>query len=270
MSFIHPTLEYGDVLFAGTYMYDSDLCKLDILQIEAMRIATGATARSNINLLYNDLGWASLSSRRQIHCLTLMYKIVNGNAPKYLKDLIPDRNLPDGRQNLTSFTNEEIRIPFTRTESFNRSFLPHTIRLWNDLDREVRQLLTLESFKQALKEPKDRMLSILYYGKRWPSIQHARIRIGCSKLNEHLYNNLHVLPSPQCNCGWTVEDSMHYFFMCPQYNAQRIQLMNTIANIPVEISLDILLYGDPYATDDKNYQLFEAVHQYILDTKRFE
>jgi hypothetical protein len=170
MSFIRPTLEYADVLFTGTY--DSDLCKLDMLQVEAMRIVTGATARSNIRLLYDDLGWPSLSFRRQIHCLCLMYKIVNGNAPEYLKDLIPARDLPGGRQNLRSCTNEEIKIPFARTESFNRSFLPFTLRLWNDLDLETRQILTLDSFKQALKEPKDRMLSILYYGKR-PSIQHA-------------------------------------------------------------------------------------------------
>jgi hypothetical protein len=142
--------------------------------------------------------------------------------------------------------------------------------LWNDLDLETRQIPTLDSFKQALKEPKDRMLSILYYGKRWPSIQHARIRIGCSKLNEHLCNNLHVLPSPQCSCGWAIEDNMHYLFMCPQYNAQRIQMMNNIANIPVEINLDTLLYGDSDATDDNNYQLIEAVHQFILDTKRFD
>ena len=82
------------------------------------------------------------------------------------------------------------------------------------------------------------------------------------------------------------------------------QMMNTISTIPVEINLDTLLYGDPDVTydnnfsinerglavtqanssdtslclrfnrlispDDNNYQLFEAVHQFILDTKRFD
>jgi hypothetical protein len=268
MSFIRPSLEYADVLFAGTY--DSDLCKLDMLQAEAMRIVTGATARSNIRLLYEDLGWPTLQSRRRIHCLCLMYKIVNGNAPQYLKALIPVRYQPDGMHSLRSFANEEIRAPFARTESFTRSFLLYTIKLWNELDIETRHLPTLDSFKLALKEPKDRMLSILYYGKRWPNIHHARIRIGCSKLNNHLCNNLHVLPSPQCNCGWANEDPMHFLFMCPHYNAQRNILMNNISNIPVAINLDNMLYGDPDATDANNYKLFEAVHQYILDTKRFE
>jgi hypothetical protein len=146
-SFIRPTLEYADVLYAGTY--DSDLCKLDTLQVEAMRIVTGATARSNISLLYEDLGWENLYSRRQVHCLSLMYKIVNGNAPQYLKELIPVRDQPVGALNLRSQANEEIRIPFARTESFNRSFLLFSIRLWNDLDREIRNISSLESFKQT-------------------------------------------------------------------------------------------------------------------------
>jgi hypothetical protein len=199
-----------------------------------------------------------------------MYKIVNGNAPQYLKELIPVRDQPVGALNLRSQANEEIRIPFARTESFNRSFLLFSIRLWNDLDREIRNISSLESFKQTLKEPKDRMINILYYGKRWPNIYHARIRIGCSNLHEHLCNNLHVIPSPECDCGHSVEDPMHYFFMCPLFNAQRISLMNTIIALSVDNSLDTLLYGDPNAANDQNYQVFEAVHQFLVDTKRFE
>ena len=63
MSFIRPCLEYGDVLWAGTY--DSDLSKIDAIQVEAMRIVTGATARSNINLLYEETGWPTLSWFKQ-------------------------------------------------------------------------------------------------------------------------------------------------------------------------------------------------------------
>jgi hypothetical protein len=56
-----------------------------------------------------------------------MYKIVNGNAPQYLKELIPVRDQPVGALNLRSQANEEIRIPFARTESFNPSFLLFSI-----------------------------------------------------------------------------------------------------------------------------------------------
>ena len=49
-SFVRPCLEYGDCLLAGTF--EVDLNKVDNVQVEAMRIVTGATARSNINSLY--------------------------------------------------------------------------------------------------------------------------------------------------------------------------------------------------------------------------
>ena len=42
-----------------------------------MRIITGATERSNISSMYEDLGWVCPSRRRLIHRLTLFYKITN-------------------------------------------------------------------------------------------------------------------------------------------------------------------------------------------------
>ena len=57
-------------------------------------------------------------------------------------------------------------------------------------------------------------------------------------------------------------------------NAQRIQLLNTIANIPFEINLgkliNLLFYMGILVLTYKNDQLFEAVHQFILDTKLFD
>ena len=52
MSFVLPIMEYGDVVSP-----DCDLEKLDKVNIRAMRIITGATERSNINSMYEDLGW---------------------------------------------------------------------------------------------------------------------------------------------------------------------------------------------------------------------
>ena len=104
-------MEYGDVLYAGTY--DSDLCKLDRIQVNAMRVVTGATERSNIALLYEDLCWPHLASRRKEHCLTLMYKMVNGLVPHYLSDLMPQRQGFDRGHILWSDKNGLLQIPFT-------------------------------------------------------------------------------------------------------------------------------------------------------------
>ena len=45
--------------------------------------------RYNINSMYEDLGWVSLSRRRLIHRLTLFYKITNNMTPQYLADIVP-------------------------------------------------------------------------------------------------------------------------------------------------------------------------------------
>jgi len=192
-SFIRPSMEYGDNLFAGTY--DSDLCKLDRIQVDAMRIVTGATEKSNIARLYEELKWTPLATRRNQHCLSLMYKIIRGLTPQYLYDLLPRRHqMHDGRV-LRSNVNNLLPVPFARTESLRRSFIPHTIRLWNNLDRKARDSETLIAFKSAVKGPKKDDTKLFYVGKRWPAIHHARLWIGCSKLNAHLSLNLHVIPS---------------------------------------------------------------------------
>ena len=68
----------------------------------------------------------------------------------------------------------------------------------------------------------------------------------------------------------SVEDPMHYFFMCLLFNAHRILLVNTMIALSVGNSLDILLYGDRNTSDDQNDQVIKAVHQFLLDTNSSE
>ena len=234
-----------------------------------MRIVTGATEKSNIALLYEDLNWSPLDVRRKTHCLTLMYKILNGQTPDYLQTLIPNRQNDQGRP-LRSATRNLIPIPFARTETYRRSFIPNAIRLWNNLDQRIRASPSLEVFKGHFKTKSNDMTKLLYIGTRWPSIHHARLRIGCSKLNAHLYTNLHVTPSPQCRCGHPFEDPRHFFFICPLFHAQRTTLMETITRISNNIAIETLLYGDPLIPFNGNVAIFNAVHKFIIDSHRFD
>ena len=268
LSFIRPSMEYGDVLFAGTY--ESDLCKLDRLQVDAMRIVTGATEKSNIILLYEDLGWTYLETRRQQHCLALIFKIVHGLAPTYLEDIMPQRPEVQGARRLRSHGRDNIPVLFTRTETYRRSFVPYATGLWNKLSRNTRNSPSLDSFKSTLKGPMKEVNKLYCYGKRLPSIYQARMRIGCSKLNAHLCYNLHVIPSPQCQCGCPLEDPNHFFFICPIFLAQRRSLLNIITHVSNNINVKTLLYGDPNMNLEQNKLLFEAVHKFILETHRFD
>ena len=71
MSFIRPTLEYADCIWAGTY--EVYLSKHDKVQIDAMWIVSGAVACSNINNSYEELCWPSLEQRRIEHTLSMFF-----------------------------------------------------------------------------------------------------------------------------------------------------------------------------------------------------
>ena len=110
---------------------------------------------------------------------------------------------------------------------------------------------------------------LYYYGKRWPAIHHARLRIGCSKLNSDLCHNLHVIESAQCQCGSATEDACHFFFDCKLYNDERQDLLSALLNI-AEPLLPTILFGSKELTMEENQEVFHAVHNFITVTKRFE
>ena len=126
----------------------------------------------------------------------------------------------------------------------------------------------MDEFKQYLHDKRKEKNPLYYYGKRWPQIHHSRMRIGCSKLKADLCYNLHVIDEPTCPCGAEIEDSYHYFFMCPDYNDLRLKLFNQIAPY-CAASINTLLYGHPNLNLNVNSCIFDAVHEYILETKRF-
>ena len=158
---------------------------------------------------------------------------------------MPQREEVQMVRRLRSIERYDIPVLFTRTETYRRSFVPYTTGLWNKLNKDTRNSPTLDSFKSTVKGPKKEVNKLFSFGKRIPSIHQARMRIGCSKLNAHLCYNLHVIPSPQCQCGCPLEDPNHFFFTCPIFLAQRTSLLNIITHISNNINIETLLHGDP-------------------------
>ena len=79
LSCIRPVMEYADIVWSGAPF--SLLAKLDQIVSKAMRLITGAPAKSNMDNLYKETGWPLLSERHEIHILKMMYKITNNFAP---------------------------------------------------------------------------------------------------------------------------------------------------------------------------------------------
>ena len=114
---------------------------------------------------------------------------------------------------------------------------------------------------------KSKSAPLYNFGQRNSNIKHAQLRMKCSKLNFHLFR-LHVIDSPKCSCGYNSEDSEHFLLMCPLYDNERIELINTIIDLQSRFTLDTLLFGDDQLSFQENTSLFKAIHKYIEATGR--
>jgi hypothetical protein len=265
-SFIQPKLEYGDVLFAGAPVFEIN--KLDLIEKDAIRIITGVTFRCKKLYIDRELGWDTLHTRRKIHLLVQLYKIIHQKAPSYLCVILTDLLNRDTDHSYNLRPNSKLKLPFSRTLTFKNSFFPLSMKLWNELEDDTRNIDTINAFKRRLTKKKSVVFKILYYGERWASIHHCRIRTCCSLLNYHLNYYLHVKDTSKCRCGAKVEDSYHFFFNCPLYDYQRQKLLAIVGAL-CTVSLDVLLYGSPNLVYNDNCTIFKAVHDYIKSTKRF-
>ena len=59
------------------------------IQLEAARIATGATKLASLEMLCQETGWESLEKRRHKHKLCFFFQMNTGVSPSYLSSLIP-------------------------------------------------------------------------------------------------------------------------------------------------------------------------------------
>ena len=265
-SFVRPILEYGQVLYAGTYL--KDLEKINKVETEAMKIVTGAIKGCSTALLHLEAGWDPISNRRKNGMLIMMYKIVNRDAPVNLLNIFDDITGNQNRGVNYDLRSTQLRIPFCKTKQYKNSFFPYGIKLWNLLPNGSKTKPTLLSFKSHLKK-KEKPKKLYYFGNRKLSVHHAKIRMGCSNLNSHLSLIIHVKDSPACSCGFPVESPKHYFLNCPLHARPRAKLLRSISEF-TDCNINVILFGDRNLSLECNKNIFQSVHNYMKETKRFD
>ena len=105
------------------------------------------------------------------------------------------------------------RPPKVKTSRYQRSFLPSTINLWNQLPSDIMLLPDILQFKRAVTLHLFNNKSPAFWriGERSLSIFHTRLRLGHSSLNAHLFSH-GLSESDSCVCGFNKEDPAHFFF----------------------------------------------------------
>jgi hypothetical protein len=196
----------------------------------------------------------------------MFYKINNNLAPVYLQDLLPPQ--VQDRTHYPLRNRDNLDVPRTRIGAHTKSFFPMTTKDWNELPNETKDAPTFKSFKRRVERGSKPTNSLYYHGKRRPSVHHTRMRMGCSGLRKHLHDRIHVVDSPTCACGTEDEDPYHFLFVCPIYAAHRITMLETINPI-IYPSLRVVLHGEPSLPYEANMITFNAVHNFIEQTRRF-
>ena len=150
-----PHLEFCDVIYHVpiiTNPFDSSINlnylmnTLERIQYYAALAITGTWKGTNLNKIYDELGWESFTDSRCSRCLFHFYKIQNNLTPPYLKTPVPPiRTHLFGRRSVNVI--KEIRF---KSKSYSNSFYPESIRCWNKIGPELRNSLNLKSFKASI------------------------------------------------------------------------------------------------------------------------
>lgn len=209
-----------------------------------------------------------------------MFKINNNISPSHLDILKLPKLSDDNTRNLRNRISEHnIVEPKSRIVTYSNSFLPRTIRDWNNLDDSIKDANTFESFKSRLKRLNPFSRNKLYFHFDNPqNVNHTRMRLGLSGLNAHL-NKIGIHQDGLCTYCNEEENVTHYFLKCRMYNVHRQELVEELHDVFNESNIEIkddnhliymILFGSNLLQFDKNVNIFSIVQQYIKNTGRFD
>ncbi len=273
LTFVRPVMEYGNVLYDSAAQEDLDI--LDELEKEALRTITGARRRCNLESLYNEVKWPDICKRRELQKIVTLGKIIIKKFPNYLVQDLPTY-YGDSRTN----RNNTFAIPRARTDYYGKSFVPSSIELWNSLPPEMRSIKSYKLLKGKLKEQNMKEVPKYFnFGARPLNILHTKLRLGCSDLNYDKHR-IGISDSNLCLCG-DIETSDHYLLQCGNNLVAKVTMIDSITDILLNkglnqtqiddmLDVQLLLKGSNNLSQKENENIFQAVHIFISDSKRFK
>ena len=122
--------------------------KMQKLQNRAARKMTKSKYDSSATQRLGSLHWDDLSKRRKKHKAFLIYKILNGLVPRYLRNIFTNRATPNTlRDNEVKFN-----LPKPRTNYLKRATCYDGASLWNSLPLDIRCSSSLGEFGSKINK----------------------------------------------------------------------------------------------------------------------
>ncbi len=171
-----------------------------------------------------------------------------------------------------------LALPKTRHVKTYNSFVPKTIRDWNNMG-PIKNSGTIEGFKTRYKRDILNKPNPIYnIDHMGGNIAWTRLRLGLSGLSEHLYT-YNIIDSPICKlCNLESESISHYLLRCPAHTVPRMVFMSDLLNV-VDANLlyrlkendivNLFLFGDGEFPHECNVMLAKMAQTYIVDSNRF-
>ena len=122
--------------------------------------------------------------------------MVKGLTPEYLSNLVPQQDF--NRHNYQTRGAQNYVGIHTSSSHYYNSFLPSCVRLWNNLPQHIKELNSISSFKKAISANHREVPKYYFDGSRRGQILHARLRMKCSSLKQHLFEKKYRTQSIVC------------------------------------------------------------------------
>ena len=124
---MRPLLEYASPVWDIYTKTNTD--KLERVQRRAaIFVCVDFKQTSSVSAMINQLDWESLQQRRKQAKAVMIYRIVYRLVAIQTVVLIPTM----------SIRGKLFLVPYARTVTYQKSFSPDTIRIWNALDANIK------------------------------------------------------------------------------------------------------------------------------------
>ena len=140
-------LTYCSTIWSNTSA--KNIKKLQTVQNFAARIITKVRKFDHITPSLQELNWLPIELLLLYRDTIMAYKCFNNLAPSYLTEKFVKRS--DIHNRPTRY-HDSLDIPSFKTSSGQRTFHYRAVKIWNDLDSELKQITNLNKFKKKLKE----------------------------------------------------------------------------------------------------------------------
>ena len=130
-SLIRPILEYASTIWDPYQNIHKD--EVEKVQKRAARFVTGNYnyEPGTMTTIMSTLKWKSLQERRLENRIILFYKGLKGKAN------IPINGIQHSRARGRNERELKFNIPYARTDCYKYSFIPRTVRDWNNVPQHI-------------------------------------------------------------------------------------------------------------------------------------